>query len=296
MARKTVFLNNTPFFIPPHTRGDREFGGHGPHIWVNTRLRVVESKKIKARIWSKFQEDRSDYTTSEGSIDVHVFDGTFDPEIDRINFIAWPGTSSAFYTHQDSGHEHFTRSENAGPVREYYLLGDTRGSEAGTRSGVQVRFRPVEIDFDEVEEPPERVVQVDVGPIEYMPPHTRGDRDFGGHGPNVTCVVRVFVRNQTQLWASVFMRASETRSDWTTASGQREFQLYNHRAPIAEILSDTVSSHFYRDDDHEEDVFTTSAGELVSQFTFVGDTRGDEAGNRTRVLVHFNPIHIREMT
>ena len=35
--------------------------------------------------------------------------------------------------------------------------------------------------------------------------------------------------------------------------------------------------------------------ELVERFVCTGDTGGNEAGTRTGVVVHFNPIVIREL-
>jgi hypothetical protein len=129
---------------------------------------------------------------------------------------------------------------------------------------------------------------------QYTPPHTRGDRDFGGHGPKVWCEVALSVRNGTEIWATVSMRAEETQHDWTTAAGQQDFLIYTHPRPIAAIVSDTSSDAYYEDSNHDEDVVEKGGGELVRQFIFVGDTRGDEAGTRTKVLIHFNPIRIRE--
>jgi hypothetical protein len=90
------------------------------------------------------------------------------------------------------------------------------------------------------------------------------------------------------------MHAEETTSAWTTASGSDDYPLHPTDRPIAAILTDTFSACTYTDSNHEEDVVAQSAGELVSQFKFVGDTRGDEAGTRTRVLLIFNPIVFRE--
>lgn len=297
MARKTIRLSNTPFFVPPHTRGDREYNGHGPQIWITTRLYVSELRKIKASIWAKFREDRHDWTTAEGSINLHVFDATYDPDIERINYIVSPGSLSNMYFKQESGHDEFTVPENAGPVREYRLVGDTRGKEAGNRTGVEVRFRDVEIDYVPAGVAPPQVVTVDgIAPITYVPPHVRGDRDFDGNGPRIFCSVTLQIRNGNELWVRIYMYAGETKSDWTTAAGFNDFHIYTHSRLITEIVSDTASAYSYTDYDHEDDIFPNSAGELVSKFNFIGDTRGDEAGTKTRVQVHFNPIFIREET
>lgn len=290
MPTKTIELWDTGFLIPPHTRGDREFNGNGPRIWINTRLYISQQRKLKARIWMRFQEDRADWTTAEGTFDLDVFDGTFE-NIARINSIVDPGTTSFLYFEQADGHGAFTRPEDRGPVREYSIIGDTQGSEAGTRTGASIRFRPITIDYDEVATPD--VIDVVPDPIEYIPPHTRGDREFDGHGPRIWCNVDVNIRNQREIWATVQMTARETRPDWTTAQGTEDFRIYTHDAPIQEIVSDQASSVFYEDSDHEEDVFHNGGGELVREFIFVGDTRGREAGTRTGVVATFNPIRIR---
>lgn len=295
MARKTILLSNTPFFIPPHTRGDHEFKGHGPNILITTRLYIVELRKITAYTYARFTEDRSDWTTAEGGQSVHVFDGTFDQEIERINYIVSPGTSASWSMKQSGGHDGFTQGLTSGPVREYYIVGDTRGSEAGTKSGVETRFRQIEIDYEPRLDPPLGTTEIQPEPVEFIPPHTRGDRDFDGNGPKVTCFVRIAVRNQREIWATVFMDARETKHDWTTASGTADFLLHASDMPIRAILSDTVSVINYLDTDHEEDMFGQSAGELVRKFTFLGDTRGDEAGTKTRVNVDFNPIVFEKM-
>jgi hypothetical protein len=291
MPRKTIELWDTGFLVPPHTRGDREFDGHGPQIWIDTRIYVSELRKIKARIWMRFVENRSDWTTAEGTFTVDVYDGTYD-NVERINYVVSPGTSSDMYYEQAGGHGGFTRPEDAGPVNEYYIVGDTRGSEAGTQTGASIRFRPVTIDFVEPAEG-NGTADVNADVVHYIPPHTRGDRDFGGHGPRVWCNVQVRVRNQTEIWAEVYMKAQETQQDWTTAEGTETFRVYTHDRPILDIVSDAFSDVYYQDHDHAEDVITLSGGELVKQFVFVGDTRGSEAGTRTGVVISFNPIKIR---
>lgn len=239
----------------------------------------------------KFREDRSDWTTAEGTYTLDVYDGTYDG-VERINSIVDPGTSSYMYFIQESGHDAFTRPEDRGPVREYYIIGDTYGKEAGTRTGAELRFRPVTIDFVEGDTGNDPEIIADV--VEYIPPHTRGDRDFHGHGPQVWCSVDISIKNQREIWAKVWMKAKETKKDYTTAEGTEEFRIYTHDQIIREILSSTSSDFYFRDHDHEEDIYHMGGGNLVKEFTFVGDTRGNEAGIRTGVVINFNPIRIRE--
>lgn len=291
MVRSTIELWDTGFLVPPHVRGDKEFDGNGPRIQISTRLYISERNKIRARIWMRFTETKADWTTAQGNFDVDVYDGTRD-NITKINAIVSPGVSSYMRYDQESGHERFSRPEDAGPVLKYEIVGDTRGQEAGSRTGAALHFRDIVIECEK-SEPQSEEEDVFPDPVEYIPPHTRGDREFDGNGPRIQCTVQAYLRNGNEIWARVQMRARETKSDWTTAEGTETFRIYTHDKPIKEILSDDSSEVYYEDHDHSEDVLSMGGGELVKQFVFVGDTRGYEAGTRTGVVVDFNPIRIR---
>ena len=127
----------------------------------------------------------------------------------------------------------------------------------------------------------------------FVPPHTRGDREFGGHGPNV--FVRAMLLNRgTYIDTDVYMRAKETKSDWTTAEGSRVYRIYNVEPgwKIKRILTDTYSSASYTDNDHGVDTLTLGSADLVRQFLVVGDTSGNDAGTDTKVSVNFNNIRV----
>jgi hypothetical protein len=130
--------------------------------------------------------------------------------------------------------------------------------------------------------------------ITYMPPHTKGDREYGGHGPNVTARVNIYVDNNT-IKAKIYMRARETKSDWSTADGSGVFTIYTapSKRRIVGIVSDKGTNTSYIDSGHSEDFFEKGSGELVKRFAFVGDTDGDEAGTRTRVKVTFNRVVVK---
>jgi hypothetical protein len=291
MPQKTVGLWNTGFLVPVHTRGDREFSGNGPRILIETRLFISGGRRLRARTHMLFTETKRDFTTAESTFEYDVYDGSFD-NVARINNIVSPGTFSRLNFVQESGHDPFTRPENQGPVLEYVIVGDTRGSEAGTRTGAEIRFRPVTIDYEEATPGPEEI-EIIPDPIEFIPPHTFGDRDFKGHGPRISCSVNVDIVNEREIQARVFMRAVETRSDWTTAEGTGHFTIYTHNRPILDIISDQFSDTELVDMDHDPDPVHLGGGELVRDFVFTGDTRGPEAGTRTGVVIHFNPIRIR---
>ena len=130
--------------------------------------------------------------------------------------------------------------------------------------------------------------------ITYMPPRTRGDGEYDGNGPGVTSTVNIYVDGNT-IKAKVYMRARETKSDWSTAEGSGIFNIYtapsNRR--IIGIVSDKQTSANYTDSGHSEDFFEKGNGELIKRFAFVGDTDGDEAGTRTRVKVTFNRVVVK---
>lgn len=130
--------------------------------------------------------------------------------------------------------------------------------------------------------------------ITFVPPHTRGDREYDGNGPNINARVNIYVDNNT-IKARVYMKARETRSDWSTAEGSAIFNIYtapsNRR--IISIVSDKETSTSYTDSGHSEDFFEKGSGELIKRFAFTGDTDGDEAGTRTKVKFTFNRVVIK---
>jgi hypothetical protein len=143
------------------------------------------------------------------------------------------------------------------------------------------------------------VKTVDINPTPFfVPPRVGGDHEFKGHGPRVEVSATLSVRNSNELWASVFMHAKETTHDWTEAEGTAEYLVFRDArlARISRIVSDTHSFHGYTDTNHATDFLELPAGELVRQFECVGDTQGSEAGIRTGVRAHFNPVTIEVET
>src|SRR5205823_13899829 len=59
-------------FIPPHTKGDSEFGGHGPRVNAHVSLSNF-SNRITANIQMSAVETDSDYTTVTGSMTKEIF-------------------------------------------------------------------------------------------------------------------------------------------------------------------------------------------------------------------------------
>jgi hypothetical protein len=134
----------------------------------------------------------------------------------------------------------------------------------------------------------------------FVPPHVRGDRDFKGHGPCVSFDLDLRVKDSgTSLVASYRMHAFECDGDFadpqhdhTAAEGTAETVLFAG-GPQSKILGyDLASSlsHSYIDTDHAEDPFSFGAGLPVSQLRYIGDTKGDEAGDRTRVFIDLRDL------
>ena len=108
----------------------------------------------------------------------------------------------------------------------------------------------------------------------YQPPHTRGDRDFNGPGPKVSCSVRIYKNaNNQQIMCTISMTAIETRKDFSRASGGTWKSIY--RAPagwsIDRILTPTSSTKKYTDTNHDKDFFHMGNYGLVKSFAFIGD-------------------------
>lgn len=128
----------------------------------------------------------------------------------------------------------------------------------------------------------------------FIPPHTRGDQEFGGDGPAVLCRVRLSVigTENNLLQSQIYMKAEETRSDWTTAEGTDTHVIYTAPAgkKIKEISCITFDQFEYVDDNIEMDWFARGSGGPVNQYEFMGDTEGADAGVDTGVTVQYNAI------
>lgn len=128
-----------------------------------------------------------------------------------------------------------------------------------------------------------------------VPVKTRGDREFDGNGPRITCWVKLNLsQDKKNLRAEMYMKAKETKSDWSTAEKTETITLYN--APnnwIIEKISTTPTSNYkaYLDDDHALDTYNIGEGP-VQKMVFTGDLSGNDIG-RTQVEILFRPISLQ---
>ena len=135
------------------------------------------------------------------------------------------------------------------------------------------------------------VVEFKPSPVDFLPPKTRGDREFNGNGPDVTVSVEL-VHTDEAMSALVTMTAKETKKDWTTASGSKIFPLYTVDPGwrIQQIVGAVNSDLRYRDNDHEEDTYSGSGP--VATYIFRGDGEGKDAGVHTKVNISFNQVRV----
>ena len=287
---KTVDINPTPFFVPPRVGGDREFNGHGPRVEVSATLFVRNSNELWASVFMHAKETTHDWTEAEGTAEYLVFR---DAQFKRINRIM--SDVHSFHGYTDENHATDFLDLPAGElVRQFECVGDTVGSEAGIRTGVRAHFNPITIEVESIDNAPIKTIQVEPTP-KFVPSHVAGDRDFSGHGPRVEVSASISLQNQTEIWARIRMQAKETRPNWTEVAGSTNFLIYRHDRPIAQLTTPTFSQASHTDVNHEDDELALGAGGLVERFICTGDTAGPEAGTRTGVVVHFNPITFREV-
>lgn len=126
----------------------------------------------------------------------------------------------------------------------------------------------------------------------FTPEHERGDNDFAGNGPKITVWVNA-INHQKYVTAYIYMKAMETKEDWTTVEGFSN-DVIIYRAPVGYVIRDInvqPDSISYTDSNHDPDKFERGTG-LVQMYEIIGDTEGGDAGTDTSVTVYFNPFEV----
>jgi hypothetical protein len=141
------------------------------------------------------RETKSNWSEVEGSADFLVFRDQNLSDIYRIMSDTMSSSSYTYDDHQDDAQQ----MAEFELVNQFVCVGDTRGDEAGIRTGVSVHFNPMTLDVERAERP--NIKSIRVGPTpEFVPPHVNGDQDFGGHGPKVDVTARIEIRNTREIW------------------------------------------------------------------------------------------------
>lgn len=145
----------------------------------------------------------------------------------------------------------------------------------------------------------EEIVEFKPNPIlDKCPAHTEGDRDFNGHGPEVVVWAELRVEGRSKIYLDYYIKARETRYDWTTAENKWSDLLWTSPGgtSIVKIISDKKSEATYTDTNHKLDIPLIRGGNLVQKFEVMGDTRGNDVGNCTTddvyLNIYLNPIKV----
>lgn len=120
-------------FIPSHVRGDREFAGHGPQVVLDATLVLMRSR-IDVRLHMRATETMSDWTTVEGTRTTTIY---YAPTGLCVSGVSVGTVNNSHYRDTDHDVDVLTPG-GASFVSKYEVVGDTNGSEAGTRTGVTV--------------------------------------------------------------------------------------------------------------------------------------------------------------
>jgi hypothetical protein len=132
-------------YTPPHTgSGDRDFYGHGPCMRVNMSLELDAAKRnlyatftVSAFECNANWSSRKDHTKVYGTKRVTLFTANEDESITGFD-----AATSFSDSHRDTGHNSFfTYYSGTAPVEKIEWIGDTKGDEAGTKTGVVITFR-----------------------------------------------------------------------------------------------------------------------------------------------------------
>jgi len=139
MTEKTVQPVPTGFFIPPHTGGDQEFKGHGPTTYVRVEIEIRDKNEIWAQVYMRSRETKKDWTAAEGTAGFKIHSHNR-PIIDIVSSIVQD------HRYTDTNHDMDVFSfppQNL--ISRMECVGDTKGNEAGMRTGCQIFFHPIRI-------------------------------------------------------------------------------------------------------------------------------------------------------
>ncbi|HJQ39636.1 MAG TPA: hypothetical protein VKB93_21030 [Thermoanaerobaculia bacterium] len=137
-------------FIPPHVAGDQEFFGHGPCVRFRLELRLDAMRNELTAFFDMkafecdgaFDRPQSDFTAAEGSGQAALF-RVANPA-DQIESFNVDPVSTFDYIDNDELDDMATFA-GRNPVEKLIFTGDTSGSEAGTRTKVEIYFRELPI-------------------------------------------------------------------------------------------------------------------------------------------------------
>ncbi|WP_437274626.1 hypothetical protein WME90_25590 [Sorangium sp. So ce375] len=139
LSTLTLVGLSTGFYVPPRVGGDAEYNGHGPSVSLQVGLSVFNGNELWAAVSMDALETKSDWTRAAGTAwyRLHVASS---PIVDVVS----PNDFSHAYTDTDHAHDIFSFAPES-LVNKLDYVGDTKGNDAGTKTGVRVYFNPITI-------------------------------------------------------------------------------------------------------------------------------------------------------
>ncbi|MBL7816168.1 MAG: hypothetical protein JNL70_14210 [Saprospiraceae bacterium] len=155
----------------------------------------------------------------------------------------------------------------------------------------------IAIDKKLPEPPVIEIASTQIRNIIWIPPHTNGNKDFDGDGPRM--ISHVYLKQDgRKVYASVYLYAQETKSDWTTAMGTSNwieiytvkdgYRINKIKDPTDYLNILKVNNLDYVDNSVEDYTMETVVGRAI----VVGDTEGDEAGSRTKISLNLKSFDV----
>lgn len=139
-------------YIPPAVPGpDKDFFGHGPCMIFNLTLSLDAARRnlkatfsLNAYECNSDRTRRRDYTQAFGTKTITLFTAQEDETITSFN-----AATSMYDTHFDTNHDpYISYYGGTSPVEKIEWIGDTKGDEAGSKTGVIITFRQFEVNVE----------------------------------------------------------------------------------------------------------------------------------------------------
>lgn len=134
-----------------HTRGDTDFDGHGPDMWLNVTPYVANEFQIGVNVYVKFMETQSDWTTFEGSFNGILCDIRTSGATQKILNVITPAT--AIHETLNGYGTHSYNFGGANLVGSIAAVGDSDGGVFGGDDHPQVVISFNQL-YVELQDPP----------------------------------------------------------------------------------------------------------------------------------------------
>ncbi|WP_437595691.1 hypothetical protein [Sorangium sp. So ce590] len=139
LSASTLVGLSTGFYVPPRVGGDAEYDGHGPSVSLQVELSVFNGNELWAAVYMDALETKSNWTRAAGTAWYRLHTASR-PIVEVVS----PVEFSHSYTDTDHAHDIFSFAPES-LVNKLDYVGDTKGNDAGTKTGVRVYFNPISI-------------------------------------------------------------------------------------------------------------------------------------------------------